>query len=251
MAMFIGCAGWSIRKEAVESFPPAGTHLQRYAGRLNSVEINSSFYRSHRKKTYERWAASTPADFRFSVKMPKQITHVSRLIDVDCETQQFVDEASALEGKLGPILVQLPPSLEFDVSIVEPFFRALRQLVGTPIVCEPRHLSWFAPEPESLMKEYLIGRVAADPSIVPDAATPGGCPQTAYFRWHGSPRMYYSTYDELALSDFAKSALAIANEAKDVWCIFDNTAFGAAWRNAMTLDEMLSPTAPVDPRRCR
>src|ERR1700761_7871846 len=111
MALFVGCAGWNLRKELVESFPLDGTHLQRYAARLNCVEINSSFYRSHRKTTYERWAASTPADFRFSVKLPKHITHVCRLVDVERHIRQFVDETSGLGSKLGPILVQLPPSL--------------------------------------------------------------------------------------------------------------------------------------------
>ena len=249
MPLFIGCAGWSLRKDIVEYFPVDGTHLQRYASRLNCVEINSSFYRAHRKKTYERWAESTPADFRFSVKFPKQITHVNRLIDVDGDTQRFVDEISGLGSKLGPMLVQLPPSLQFDVSTIESFFRAIRQLVSSQIVCEPRHLSWFTPGAEALMTEYCIGRVAADPSIVPGAATPGGCHQTGYFRWHGSPRMYYSAYDEQALNDLAKAASATST-AKDVWCIFDNTALGAAWRNAMTLFDMLHSSAQMDSRRC-
>ena len=179
-------------------------------------------------------------------KDAEAITHVRRLIDVDRETQQFVDEISALGSKLGPILVQLPPSLDFDLPIIEPFFRALRQLVGTPIVCEPRHLSWFAPEAESLMTELLIGRVAADPSIVPVAATPGGCSQTCYFRWHGSPRMYYSAYDEQVLRGLAESALAKLSEAKDVWCIFDNTALGEAWSNAVALLDMVNSAVQMD-----
>jgi uncharacterized protein YecE (DUF72 family) len=246
MVFFIGCAGWNLRKDLVDAFPFEGTHLQRYAARLNCVEINSSFYRPHRKKTYARWAESTPADFRFSVKIPKQITHVSRLVDVDREIQQFVDETSALGSKLGPMLVQLPPSLQFDGSIIEPFFKALREQVRTPIVCEPRHLSWFAPEAEGLMTEYSIGRVAADPSIVPVAAAPGACMQTCYFRWHGSPRMYYSPYDELALGQLAKLVSTTASEAQDVWCIFDNTALGAAPRNAIALFDMHLPAAKLD-----
>jgi uncharacterized protein YecE (DUF72 family) len=251
MSLFIGCAGWNLRKELLDLFPRNGTHLQRYAARLNCVEINSSFYRSHRKKTYERWGASTPADFHFSVKMPKLITHVGRLVNVERETQHFVDEVSGLGNKLGPILIQLPPSLEFDLSNVEPFFRALRQLIETPIVCEPRHLSWFAPEAEGLMTEYSIGRVAADPSIVPDAAAPGACMQLCYFRWHGSPRMYYSSYDEFALGNLAKLVSTTASEAQDVWCIFDNTALGAALSNAIALTDIHLPATELDIRRCR
>src|SRR5690349_9096104 len=126
MAVFIGCAGWSLRKESADEFSASGTHLQRYAMRLNAVEINSSFYRPHRVSTYQRWAASTPSDFRFSVKLPKQITHVRRLDSVDAELRQFHNETDGLGEKRGPILIQLPPSLAFDLRIAELFFGLLR-----------------------------------------------------------------------------------------------------------------------------
>jgi uncharacterized protein YecE (DUF72 family) len=70
--IFIGCAGWSLGREYWPQFPAEGTHLQRYAARFNGAEINSSFYRPHRRQTYERWADSVPEGFRFSVKVPKQ-----------------------------------------------------------------------------------------------------------------------------------------------------------------------------------
>jgi uncharacterized protein YecE (DUF72 family) len=249
--LFVGCAGWNLRKELADAFPLVGSHLERYAVRLNCVEINSSFYHSHRKSTYLRWAESTPDDFRFSVKVPKQITHVHRLVNVDRETQQFVDETSALGNKLGPMLLQLPPSLEFDVSIAEHFFRTLRQSVRSPIVCEPRHLSWFTRDAENMMQEYVISRVAADPAIAPAATFPGACLQACYFRWHGTPRMYYSAYDEPALINLAKMSATMASEATEVWCIFDNTALGAAWRNAIELIDMFPSAADLEFRPCR
>jgi uncharacterized protein YecE (DUF72 family) len=237
MSIFIGCAGWTLRKEHAAHFPSAGTHLERYAGRLNCVEINSSFYRSHRMRTYQRWAESTPSGFRFAVKLPKQVTHVRRLVDVRPQVEQFLAETSGLGDKLGPILVQLPPSLEFDAPTIEGFFRDLRAHSGASIVCEPRHSSWFRQDAEALMEAYMIDRVAADPSIVPEAAVPGGCRQDCYFRWHGSPRTYYSAYDEQALGTLARQLLAFATRARSVWCIFDNTAEGAALTNALALDE--------------
>ena len=79
----VGCAGWSLPRVAWPEFPAAGTHLQRYAVHLNAVEINSSFYRPHQPATYARWAASVPESFRFSVKLPKTITHQQRLRDCD------------------------------------------------------------------------------------------------------------------------------------------------------------------------
>src|SRR5882757_510271 len=83
--VWIGCAGWSIPTHLADRFPATGTHLERYASRFNAVEINSSFYRPHQTKTYSRWADSTPADFRFSVKLPQEITHRRRLVDAENE----------------------------------------------------------------------------------------------------------------------------------------------------------------------
>src|SRR3569623_2749091 len=116
MGIHIGCAGWSIRSEHREHYAPEGTHLARYARTFNCVEINSSFYRPHRPATYERWADSAPDGFRFAVKMPRAITHEAQLQDVDELLQRFLGEATALGGKLGPLLVQLPPKLRFDMQ---------------------------------------------------------------------------------------------------------------------------------------
>jgi uncharacterized protein YecE (DUF72 family) len=106
----IGCAGWSIPKIYSDDFPSEGSHLQRYSGRLNAVEINSSFYRPHRRATYLRWSETVPANFRFSVKMPRSITHDARLVAAGQRLNRFFDEISALEQKLGCVLIQLPPS---------------------------------------------------------------------------------------------------------------------------------------------
>src|SRR3954470_11987598 len=113
----IGTAAWSIPREHAAPFPVAGSHLERYAAVLNAVEINSSFYRPHRTATYERWAASVPEDFHFAVKIPKAITHERRLADVDDLLDRFLSEVSGLGPKLGPLLVQLPPSLSFQYGI--------------------------------------------------------------------------------------------------------------------------------------
>ena len=96
-----------------------GSHLERYGAILNAVEINSSFYRPHRTATYERWAASVPEDFRFAVKVPKAITHERRLKDVGDLLDRFLSEVSGLGPKLGPLLVQLPPSLSFQAGIAD------------------------------------------------------------------------------------------------------------------------------------
>lgn len=105
----IGTAGWSVPAAHRGRFPEAGTLLERYAARFDAVEINSSFYRPHRPSTYARWAASVPAGFRFSLKLPREITHTRRLVEVAEPLDRFLGEVAALGERLGPVLVQLPP----------------------------------------------------------------------------------------------------------------------------------------------
>jgi uncharacterized protein YecE (DUF72 family) len=234
----VGCAGWSIPKEHAGRFPEEGSHLTRYAQRFPAVEVNSCFYRSHLPSTYARWATQTPADFAFSVKVPKEVTHECRLVKADEPLNRFLDETAALGAKRGPILVQLPPSLAFKAKIVGEFFTGLRRQYDGEVACEPRHVSWFAPEPERLLARFAVARVAADPSVVSQATEPGGWSGLVYFRLHGSPRMYYSAYPAQRLADVANSLVETAGTA-ETWCIFDNTALGAATEDALTVLEQV------------
>jgi uncharacterized protein YecE (DUF72 family) len=235
---FIGCAGWAIPSAHSSLFVGDGSHLVRYASRFNAVEINSSFYRPHQKKTYRRWAQIVPAHFRFSVKVPKQITHERRLVDVEGQLDEFLESVQELNGQLGPLLVQLPPSLSFSATTAVAFFSRVRERIATPIVCEPRHKSWFTAEADDVLLETQVGRVAADPAVVPQAAEPGGSLNVVYFRLHGSPHMYYSSYSEARLVDTLRRLRQFTAPSTTAWCIFDNTAAGAAAVNAMTLSEM-------------
>ena len=229
----IGIAGWSIRREHADLFGTGESHLARYATRFNMVEINSSFYRPHRPATYAKWAASVPRDFRFAVKMPRSITHGKRLRDAGGELKRFANEAGALGEKLGPVLIQLPPSLAFDAKSARIFFTACRAAFAGLLACEPRHASWFTEEADKMLAEFRIARVAADPALVPAAAAPGGWHGFAYWRLHGSPRMYYSAYEPAVLKTL------VGRLAGDAWCIFDNTAEGAATDNALETVRLL------------
>jgi uncharacterized protein YecE (DUF72 family) len=237
--IYIGCAGWSIPKEHAAAFPAEGSHLERYARRFAAVEINSSFYRPHRPATYARWAASVPDGFSFAVKVPRAITHARRLAGADEPLTQFLAEAGALGAKLGPLLVQLPPSLKFDAAVAGAFFAALRDRFGGAVVCEPRHPSWFADPAERLLADAQVARVAADPAPVPAAALPGGWGGLAYYRLHGSPVMYESAYPPADLDVLARALADLAARGVAAWCIFDNTALGAATADALALLERL------------
>ncbi|ODP38319.1 DUF72 domain-containing protein [Sphingomonas turrisvirgatae] len=232
MTLRIGTAAWALPRDVRDSFPPGASNLARYAGRLACAEINSSFYRPHRRATYERWAASVPADFRFSVKLPRAITHEARLVDCEAQLARFAEETAGLGDKRGPILVQLPPKFEFDRRVATDFLRRFAEVVGAPSVWEPRHASWFGPSVDAMLAEHSAARVAADPSSIPAAAHPGGRPDLAYLRLHGSPRIYRSSYDDATLTDWLER---IPKAALERWVIFDNTTSGAATANALRL----------------
>jgi uncharacterized protein YecE (DUF72 family) len=231
----IGTAGWSVPSRYVAAIPPGGSHLERYSRRLDAVEINSSFYRPHQRKTYERWAQSAPTGFRFSVKLPKAITHEQRLADCGALLDRFAAEVAGLGDKLGVLLVQLPPKLALERRVAGRFFHDLRERIDTPIACEPRHASWFTPDISDWLTERRIARVAADPAPVTGAGEPGGWNGLAYYRWHGSPRIYYSDYDDAALKSLKKRLDEMRERGAATWCIFDNTALGAALGNALAL----------------
>ena len=229
----IGVAGWALPKAHKSEFPDNGSHLERYAARFNAVEINSSFYRSHRPATYERWAASVPSDFRFSAKLPRTITHNQRLVGAEVLLDAFLAEVRGLGPKLGCLLVQLPPSLAYDAATAESFLGAARSRYDGPLVLEARHPTWFTAEVAGRLQAHRVGQVGADPACVPAAGEPAGWPDPIYIRLHGSPDVYYSAYDESYLDRLADRLLEHATRAHEVWCIFDNTARFHATPNAL------------------
>jgi uncharacterized protein YecE (DUF72 family) len=247
--ILIGTAGWSLPRAEQGHFPREGSHLERYATRFAAVEINSSFRRSHKPAIWARWRDAVPESFRFSVKIPKAITHTARLNGINDLLATFIDEISILERKLGCLLVQLPPSLTYDARIVGKFFENLKVRTAASIACEPRHESWFAPDADALLRQFNVARVAADPARVPAAAEPGGSPELGYFRLHGSPKMYYSSYSDEFIAGLAKRLHQEAAGGRSVWCIFDNTTLGAATRNALDLAAALDLTRPPESTR--
>ena len=207
---------------------------------MNCCEINSSFYRSHRPETYQRWAMQTPEDFRFSVKLPRSITHDARLRRARAPLRGFLDAATALGERLGTLLVQLPPSLAFEARPMRRFFDLLAQSYKGVVVVEPRHASWFTAAADRMLIAARVSRAAADPALSPVARQPGGWlgpdgdgrGALLYYRWHGSPCRYWSAYGEDWLLAQAREIRSRWHADANVWCIFDNTAAGCALVNA-------------------
>ena len=234
-AIYVGSAGWSIPQACAPYFPDGGSHLERYAQVFNAVEINSSFYRTHLPKTYERWAGSVPEGFRFSVKFPRGITHEARLEDCHAALETFLAGVGRLGHKLGCLLLQLPPSLAWNPRVALTFIADVRRMHQGPIVCEPRHASWFHLGASQALAAHQVSRAAADPALCLRALVPAGHHQLEYLRLHGTPRMYHGSYAEASLGYLASRLQQAAGDTAARWCIFDNTADGYAIPNGLSL----------------
>ena len=233
--VLVGTAGWSLPREVQERFPGEGTHLERYARMFPCVEINSTFHRPHRASTFARWAASVPAGFRFALKMPRTVTHDAKLVGSRPLVDAFLAALEPLGSAADCLLVQLPPKLELDARRARAFFSHLRDRFPRSIAVEPRHESWFSPAGERLLQSLQVARVAADPPRAPNGFQPGGWAGMAYYRLHGSPRIYYSSYEPEFLEALALRLEALRRTRTPVWCIFDNTTLGAGTANALSL----------------
>ena len=237
--ILVGTAGWALPREVQERFAAGDSHLARYASVFPAAEINSSFHRPHKRTLYEKWAAAVPGHFKFCAKLPKAITHERRLVDCEGLLTEFLEQAGGLGPKLACLLVQLPPSFAFERVVAEPFLRMLRARFPGALAMEPRHVTWFDPEADALLRELQFARVLADPVRHDPGKLPGGWPQRVYLRLHGTPRVYYSSYEPQVLQALAARILQAEAGGAEVWCIFDNTASGAAAGNALELQRLL------------
>lgn len=225
----IATAAWSIPKKVSDRFAREGSGLTRYASVFAGVEINSTFYRRHKTSTFAHWVESVPDGFLFSVKIPKEVTHTRAMKEIGQPFDTFLEDIAPLGEKRGPLLCQLPPSMAFSANEMAVAFKTMRDSDQGPLVMEVRHKSWASDEAAALLREYAIDRVLADPALVwsvKDFADP-----PRYVRLHGKPRVYYSSYTAEEIRSFSTLL------EPDGWCVFDNTASGAAIENALMMLE--------------
>jgi len=233
----IGTAGWTIPGRFREFFPVAGSHLARYAQRLSTVEINSSFHRDHKGSTYARWAAVVPPNFRFSVKLARRFTHEQALRPSPDDVANLLHAIRHLGSRWGALLVQLPPKLEFDASVVREFIKLLQRGTDASIVIEPRHATWSEPRAKALIEALDASLVIADPDRCGVDELIG---RTAYYRLHGSPVIYESAYTPEDLRKWSVELLIAKESGRDIWCIFDNTKFGYATEDAFAMESIIN-----------
>lgn len=228
----IGTASWSIPRELQHKFPSAKNKLQSYSQVFKGVEINSTFYNFHRLETFEKWYALTPHDFQFCLKLHREFSH-QRFVYNDQSLARFFDEARGLKDKFKVLLIQFPPKQEFNLDACQKLIDNIRLHYSGFIVVEPRHSSWTHKEAKTFFKANQLSKVVADPErcSLPSAYENAG--GITYYRLHGSPVIYRSSYDPQVLEIL--SEILKDND----WCIFDNTASGHGTANALDLNSML------------
>lgn len=236
----VGTSGWSYRHWLGVFYPEGlkpAKFLEHYVKHFDCVELNASFYRLPQEKTVENWVRRTPEGFRFCLKLSRLITHRKRLVGVEEPLEAFFERFRALEeaGKLGPVLVQLPPSLRFDSGMAESFFSLLRERYGQHrFALEARHASWFSEESLDLLKEHGIAHVIADSGgrfPYHEAITA----DFVYLRFHGPGQLYASDYPDDVLKEFAHKVVGWLRWGFEVWAFFNNDVGGYAVKDALKL----------------
>jgi uncharacterized protein YecE (DUF72 family) len=234
---YLGTSGWSYPDWRERFYPPglgAQNWLEHYSRQFNSVEVNMTFYRFPKPETLEAWLKRTPAGFTFTLKAPKQITHLKKLKKVKAEVHYFDLLAGRLGNKLGCILYQLPPSLARDLKLLEEFLECLP--AERRNVVEFRHESWYEDKVYGLLRERRATFCIVSSKKVPDTAVVTS--ETAYFRLHGLTGGFRYNYSDGELSTWAKTIRSV--DCREAFIYFNNDYHAQAVANARKLWEFLA-----------
>jgi uncharacterized protein YecE (DUF72 family) len=219
--------------------------LEFYAGQLNTVELNVSFYRLPTKEVFQRWHTRTPKEFLFGLKGSRYITHMKQLKECREPLSLLLEHASRLKEKLGVVLWQLPPRFGFSKERLEEFCVLLSTLPRSksiPHAFEFRDESWFCKEAVQILEEFKFALCIADGSGLPYVETVTS--ELIYLRLHGGQVLYGSNYSDQELNQWAVKIRRWEKKGKTVFVYFNNDAYGFAVKNALMLKKLLSPLPP-------
>ncbi len=239
----VGTSGWNYGDWKGIFYPDSlksAEYLSFYAQQFDTTEINYSFYHLPRPSTYEKWAAQTPEQFIFAVKAGRVITHVKRLANVGEEWRKFLESALALGSKLGPVLLQFPPSLKADRERLATFLseaRAAKGARGLRLAFEFRHATWFDPDICELLRKHKAALVIAQSERYPQAPLTPTAP-FVYLRFHGPGALFASKYPEEELKAWAQRIRKWRAAGRAVFAYFNNDFHGYAIENARRLREL-------------
>ncbi|MDH6627375.1 uncharacterized protein YecE (DUF72 family) [Streptomyces sp. LBL] len=232
MTLFVGTSGWQY-KDWRGVFYPAGCPLRRwleeYATRFATVEINNAFYRLPSRETFEAWRERTPPDFVVAVKASRYLTHIKRLKDPEEPVHRLMSHAEGLGDRLGPVLLQLPPTLRADAGLLDACLACFPP--ATRIAVEPRHDSWWTPAVRTVLETRSAALCWAD--VLSRPATPlWRTTDWGYVRFHQGRARAWPRYGHRSLTTWAERIAATWSEGEDVYAYFNNDPNGAAVKDA-------------------
>jgi uncharacterized protein YecE (DUF72 family) len=239
---FVGTSGWSYKGWKGKFYPEnlkTIEYLKFYSEHFKATEINTSFYNLPKAQTVINWAEATEPPFLFCPKISRYITHMKKLKDVEKPLEKFFSVFDLIHHRLGPILVQLPPSVAFIREKTEFFFDILKtQYSNYEFVLEARNESWFAKESLELLEKNNIALVISQSgNIFPyfEAMTSNN----VYLRFHGPKELFSSKYSNAMLQKYAEKCIGWMREGKIVYAFFNNDNGGYAVEDAAVFNKML------------
>lgn len=232
MTVLVGTSGWQYRDWRGRFYPERlaqSRWLEHYASRFATVESNNAFYRLPDPHTFVDWSARTPADFVMAVKASRFLTHVKRLRDPAEPVRRFLQHAGHLDAKLGPVLLQLPPTLRADAGLLDATLECFPRAVRVAV--EPRHQSWFSDQIVEVLRERAAALCLTD-----RARSRSPVWRTAdwtYLRFHEGTATPRPCYGQQALATWAEALAATWGAAADAYVYFNNDRGACAVRDAV------------------
>lgn len=241
MEFYVGCSGWSYPHWEGKFYPDClarNQWLAFYVQHFNTVEVNMSFYRFPFPNMVKSWNTRTPDDFCFTFKANRLITHMKKFRDTDDLVARFLDVLAVLEGKIGCILWQLPPSMhmsEENLERLEGFFSKLKGHKAANVV-EFRHKSWWCKETYQMLKRNNLTFCVVDYPLLPDDVLVTS--EVLYVRFHGAKDRYRHNYTDEELKAWAAKIKEVKG-CKEVYCYFNNDFEAHAPQNALSLMKII------------
>jgi len=236
---FIGTSGWAYKHWRGGVWYPEGLRQKDefayHTRQFDTVEINSTFYHLPPEATFAGWAEKSPPGFVFAVKFSRYLTHMKKLADPQEPLQLFLGRAAAMGEKLGPVLLQLPPSLQLDTGRLTALLALLPG--DRRFTFEFRHESWFCEDIYGLLRQHNAALTISDTPRYPLVERVTA--DFVYVRLHGHERLYASNYSDEQLREWAGKMMRWMAQKRDVYAYFDNDAHGYAAWNARTLRGMV------------
>jgi uncharacterized protein YecE (DUF72 family) len=224
----LGTSGWQYKDWRGRFYPeglPQRLWLEHYVTEFDTVELNNAFYRLPERSTFERWRERTPPDFEMTVKCSRYLTHIKRLREPREPVERFMDRASGLGKKLGPVLLQLPPTMKVDVPALDETLRLFPK--GVRLVVEPRHKSWWTDEVRRTLESYNAALSWSDRDGRPVAPL-WRTADFGYLRLHHGRAHPRPRYGRQALATWVRRLREAFPADADTYVYFNNDPGGAA-----------------------